>query len=91
MALSQANAAHAEQVECHLALLRAFVHRFDSLEGELDAQGGDTLTAGVVFAFQISSTIGGTPYVSRVVLINRHRHAHAVWQVAAGQLARAHC
>ena len=44
-------AARAEQVERHLALLGALVHRFDGLEGELDPQGGGALAVGGVFAF----------------------------------------
>ena len=50
LALSRANAARAEQVERHLALLRALVHRLDGLEGELDPQGSGALAVDLAFA-----------------------------------------
>ncbi len=51
VAFSQTNAARAEGVKRHLALLGALVHRFNGLEGKLEAQGGSALAVGLVFTF----------------------------------------
>ena len=44
-------AARAKKVERLVVLLGAFVHRFNGLEGELNAQGSSVLAVFVVFAF----------------------------------------
>jgi len=61
LALSRANVARAKQVERLMALLRALVHRFDGLEGELDTQGSGALAVGLVFAFPGQFYHWGTP------------------------------